>query len=244
MSEKCLFFVLLLITAVSLTGIFSARNKTQNYFSAVPIKANFADFTDGADVILAPYYSHFDDFSLLSAGITSTQAPPFVAPNSYVILPGGSVYFYGIRFAPSENVAIFQNGKFLDMVQADSRGDLNMRDYFVGYTAGTQTYTFTGSETVAPFGVSVKIEKVKPWVTLNNYYQPSGSFIVASGHFFGAYEPVNIRFSGVLLGSTFADGKGNFELKLRVPSGAPGTKLISVNGLITQTLARTNFSQS
>lgn len=204
------------------------------------IHVRFAD-ASGADIVLAPFHPGYNDFTLLQA---ENGAPPFVAPTSYDILPGGSVAFQGRNFLPDESVTILRDGKPFDVVKADAYGDLNTISYYVGYQSGIQDYSFSGAESQNPFSVQVKIEPIKPWLSLSDYYESAGNMILAKGHFFGAFEPITLRFGSKTMGTTFTDEQGNFHLLFRVPGGAAGVKIITSKGGITGGAATTTFSQA
>lgn len=168
---------------------------------------------------------------------------PFVAPNTYYLLPGGTLRFTGIRFAPNEEVLMTGNNTAA-VARADGEGAFEIGPFAVGYVPANRVYRFTGTESRAFFDVTVHVGKVNPWLTLDTYYAPPGTPLSISGHFFGLNEPVSLFFQGVFLGTTITDGNGSFSLSTSVPLLNEGFKMISARGLTTGAEATSSFSEA
>src|SRR5258708_148142 len=64
---------------------------------------------------------------------------PLVTPSSYHVLPGGSVSFTGVHFAPNENVTI-TNGGGTSSVIADGSGSFTTQNFPVGWSCSTRGF--------------------------------------------------------------------------------------------------------
>ncbi len=168
---------------------------------------------------------------------------PFVTPTTYYVLPGGTVRFNGIRFAPNESVQITGNN-IITNIQADTGGTFETGAFPVGYTAGEQTYRFTGINSNTFANVTIYIGKLNPWLTLDTYYAPPGSSLTISGHFFGLNESVSVFFEGSPVGTVTTDNRGEFSVQTFVPALIEGFKLISAQGLTTGAEATSTFSEA
>lgn len=217
--------------------VFSAPSSAKP--NPVPIAGHFMDAQSDANVILTPSYGESYRFDLL---MNSQGYDAFVKPDSYYVLPGGTVSFNGIGFSPNEDVSVLKNGHILDVITADDKGNIKTPAYKAGYAIGLDNYVFRGNEGSDSFKVDVKVENVKPWLTLDSYYKPYGGNVSVSGHFFGAAEPILVSFNGESVLRANTDARGEFKVSGAVPAGT-GKVSIKAYSLKTGKMAATVLSK-
>ena len=179
----------------------------------------------------------------LSVSLTAAPFLTQLVPNDFYPTGGKLVTFYGIGFAPGENVSFKQGTQQIGINTVDKTGKVGFQ-VRIPYGGAGVTYVATGEMSMTPATVTVGVAAFQPNVSFSSYFGVGGAPITLIGSGFAPQESVDLTWAGSSLGSLNTDAKGNFSVSGSVPFGKAGPKIFTATGVVSNTTASATFTQA
>jgi hypothetical protein len=129
----------------------------------------------------------------------NTAATPSVHLDVYAVKPARTVGFTGTGFAANEPVDVSLADQLLTTVTADGEGRVLHASVGIPLlSAGDYTLSMVGQVSRTPVTAGLKIDGVRPWVVLNNYYVSAQSDVGFTGEDFVPGETVAVYLNSTL----------------------------------------------
>lgn len=178
------------------------------------IKAN-----DGAEEAFELFY------------VNPPPPPPYIILNPDEGEPGTIVTVSGYNYTANDNITVYWDGSPVNNTITDSSGNFQVK-FQVPPDATGGLHVVNASDvnySIATFNVTAPPPTQNAIISLSPNKGDPGQVVQVVGAYFGANEPITIRFDGQVVNTTNSNSTGGFSCTFVVPDTYGGSHLVNAS---------------